>query len=107
MPDQRKHERRKRSFKIDEAKFDTQKIVTYIILLIFAAVAANVVMGSDQAERSTILQTIINFALIAVTYWLGASKQPNGNGPQSTKAENVAVQTSGDVTVEQPKGDKP
>ena len=70
MNERQKPERRR----LDEAKFSTQRVVTYLLILIFAAVTANVLLGADQAERSTILQTVINFTMIAVGYWLGASK---------------------------------
>lgn len=59
---------------LDEAKFSTQKIVTLILLAIFAAAACNVLLNTDQAERSTILQTIINLTILAAGYWLGSSK---------------------------------
>jgi hypothetical protein len=59
---------------IDEAKFATQKTVTYALLLIFAAVAGWVLYQNDQSERSMVLQTVINLTLLAVGYWLGASK---------------------------------
>ena len=64
----------RRKFDGDEAKFSTQKVVTYILLLIFASVTANVLAGQDQAERSMLLQTVINLTLLAVGYWLGSSK---------------------------------
>lgn len=59
---------------IDEAKFATQKAVTYALLLIFAAVSGWVLYQNDQSERSMVLQTVINLTLLAVGYWLGASK---------------------------------
>ncbi len=59
---------------LDEAKFSTQKMVTYILLMIFSAATTNVLLGTDQAERSTILQTIINLTILGVGYWLGSSK---------------------------------
>jgi len=65
---------RRAPFVVDEAKFSTQRVVTYVILLIFAAVTANVLLGQDQAERSTIIQTVINFAMLALGFWLGTSK---------------------------------
>lgn len=58
----------------DDAKLATQRVVTYILLIIFTAVAAAVFVGQDQAERSTIMQTVINFTMIAVGFWLGSSK---------------------------------
>lgn len=67
-------EERRKSHTIDDAKFATQKVVTYILLLIFAAVAGWVLYENDQSERSMILQTVINLTLLAVGYWLGASK---------------------------------
>jgi len=65
---------RRAPFVVDEAKFSTQRVVTYVILTIFAAVTANVLLGQDQAERSTIIQTVINFAMLALGFWLGTSK---------------------------------
>jgi len=61
-------------FIVDEAKFSTQRLVTYIILVIFSAVVSNVLLGADQAERSTIIQTVINFTMLALGFWLGTSK---------------------------------
>lgn len=65
---------RRAPFVVDEAKFSTQRLVTYIILLIFAAVTSSVLLGNDQAERSTIIQTVINFTMLALGFWLGTSK---------------------------------
>lgn len=59
---------------LESEKFATQKLVTYILLMIFAAVVTNVLSGADQAERSMLLQTVINLTLLAVGYWLGSSK---------------------------------
>lgn len=67
-------ERRSTPFVIDEAKFSTQKTITYLLLVIFTAVSANVLMNNDQSERSMVLQTVINLTLLAVGYWLGSSK---------------------------------
>ena len=92
----RKPERRKR-FDDEEAKFDTRKLVTYVLLLIFAAVTANVLIGADQAERSTVLQTVINFTMIAVGYWLGASKPSNGPAPVAAVAQTAAVAAVAEV----------
>lgn len=62
-------------FEADQEKFSTQRTVTYCLLLIFACTAAAVLYQADQSERSMVLQTIINLTLLAVGYWLGASKQ--------------------------------
>jgi len=67
-------ERRSIPFAADEAKFSTQRFVTYVILIIFATAVSNVLLGTDQAERSTIIQTVINFTTFAVGFWLGTSK---------------------------------
>lgn len=64
----------RRSGTMDEAKFATQKSVTYFLLVIFAAVTATVLYQNDQSERSMVLQTVINLTLLAVGYWVGASK---------------------------------
>jgi sulfite exporter TauE/SafE len=66
-------ERRKTD--LDSEKFSTQRTVTYCLLGIFAGVVSAVLWQSDQSERSMILQTVINLTLLAVGYWLGASKQ--------------------------------
>jgi hypothetical protein len=65
---------RRAPFVADEAKFSTQRLVTYVILIIFSAVTANILLGQDQAERSTIIQTVINFAMLSIGFWLGTSK---------------------------------
>jgi len=65
---------RRAPFVVDEAKFSTQRLITYVILVIFTATAANVLIGQDQAERSTIIQTVINFTILALGFWLGSSK---------------------------------
>lgn len=70
-------ERRQNPPSLDEAKFSTQRLVTYALLLIFTAVVANVLLNNDQAERSTIIQTVINFMTFVVGFWIGASKAAN------------------------------
>lgn len=104
-------ERRKAPFVLDQAKFTTQSIVTYFVLLLFACVVAVVFAGDDQAERSTVLQAIINFAMLALGYWLGASKTANekdatlsriaeGASPSQARAANtMAVEVAGDMNI--------
>lgn len=65
---------RRSPFIAEEQKFSTQRVVTYVLLIIFSAVTAYVFYGDDQAERSTILQTVINFTMLAIGFWLGSSK---------------------------------
>ena len=67
-------EERRKPPSLDEAKFSTQKIVTLILLLIFSTATVIVLMGEDQAERSMMLQTVINLTILGVGYWLGSSK---------------------------------
>jgi hypothetical protein len=55
---------------------ETQRTVTYAILIIFGVSVATVLVQSDQAERSTILQTVINLTTLAAGYWLRASSEP-------------------------------
>lgn len=102
-----------RRFAADEAKFATQKVVTYTLLCVFTGVVATVLYQNDPSERSMILQTIINLTLLAVGYWLGASdsgkKQqesmsriaekaaPNGAKPAAPAATYVVS------TIEEPK----
>lgn len=66
---------RRQSFLIDREKFATQRNVTYYLLLVFAGVTVAVFWpGGDQSERSTMMQTVINFTMLALGYWLGSSK---------------------------------
>jgi hypothetical protein len=65
---------RRAPFVIDEAKFSTQRVVTYAILLIFAGVTAAVFWQNDPAERSDLKQAVINFTMLAIGFWLGSSK---------------------------------
>ena len=71
---------RRQPFIPDQAKFSTQREVTYVLLVIFAAVVFAVLYQNDQSERSMILQTVINLTLLAVGYWLGASKAAADQG---------------------------
>lgn len=59
---------------LDEGKLSTQRIVTYIILLIFSGVVCIVFQSKDAAERSTVLQVVVNLTMLAVGFWLGSSK---------------------------------
>lgn len=109
-------EERRAPFVADEAKFSTQRLVTYSLLLIFTAVVANVLLIGDEAERSTIVQTVINFMTFVVGFWLGTSKSAADKdasagrileaaavptlGGAPLKAEDVKVEAAGDVTVE-------
>ncbi len=77
---------------LEEAKFATQKTVTYILLLIFASVVVNVLLQTDQAERSTIIQTVINLTILAAGYWLGASKQAADSNETIGKMAGVTGQ---------------
>lgn len=73
-------DRRRPMFEMDAAKFTTQREVTYVLLVLFAAVTGTVLYQNDQSERSMVLQTVINLTLLAVGYWLGASKQAADQG---------------------------
>lgn len=90
---------RRQSFIADAEKFSTQRNVTYFLLLLFAAVSAAVFYTNDQAERSMILQTIINFTMLAIGFWLGTSKGSADKEAsisriaESNKADNVTVET--------------
>lgn len=104
---------RREPFIVDEAKFATQRRVTYIVLLMFSAVTANVLLGTDQAERSTIIQTIINFTMLALGFWLGTSKSSADKEQTASRileaavplpgkpieAKDVTVKAEGDVSV--------
>ncbi len=110
------NEDRRQPFAEDAAKFSTQRLVTYALLLIFTAVVANVLLVNDQAERSTIIQTVINFMTFVVGFWIGTSKSAADKDASATrileaavppvlaaspiKAEDVKVEASGDVTVQ-------
>jgi len=92
---------RRLPFVADEAKFSTQRLVTYVILIIFASVVANVLVGQDQAERSTIIQTVINFAMLSIGFWLGTSK---GAADKEVSAARILESAVPKITP-QPKGD--
>ena len=80
-------ESRKHSFEVDQEKFSTQRAVTYFLLLLFSITTGFVMWQNDQSERSMVLQTIINLTLLAVGYWLGASKQGQD---QAQSAQRIA-----------------
>ena len=82
---------RRQSFVADAEKFSTQRNVTYFLLLLFAAVSAAVFYANDQAERSMILQTIINFTMLAIGFWLGTSK---GSADKEASMSRIAEATS-------------
>lgn len=88
---------RRSPFAIDEQKFSTQRLVTYVVLLIFAAVTSNVLIGNDQAERSTIIQTVINFTMMALGFWLGTSK---GSADKDATASRILEATAVPKSVE-------
>jgi ABC-type enterobactin transport system permease subunit len=68
-------ERRQQPFVLDEAKFATQKILSVVLIAIFAGVVTAIFLYStDLAERSMIIQTVINITMIVVGFWLGSSK---------------------------------
>lgn len=90
MTELRRGERRA-PFVVDEAKFSTQRLVTYIILLIFSAVTYSVLTGEDQAERSTIIQTVINFTMLALGFWLGTSKGEADKHASASRILEAAV----------------
>lgn len=86
-------ERRANTPTVDEAKFATQKIVTYALLTIFTGVTATILYQNDQSERSMILQTVINLTLLAVGYWVGASKTAaDSTGSLGKIAESAGTQ---------------
>lgn len=69
-------DRREQPFIADQSKFATQRTITYVLLGVFIGVSFNVILfGTDQSERSIIIQTMINLVLLAVGFWLGSSKQ--------------------------------
>src|SRR5258706_4099386 len=88
---------RRAPFVIDEAKFSTQRVVTYFLLLIFTAAGWAVVIGNDQSERSTMLQTIINFTMLAVGFWLGSSKGAADKDAAVTRIAEAAAPTIPDI----------
>lgn len=89
-----RNERRK-PFIAEEQKFSTQRVVTYVLLTIFAVIAAHVFYGDDQAERSTVLQTVINLTILAIGFWLGSSK-----GSADKEAQLAAIRTGNEEQLE-------
>ncbi|MCC7310790.1 MAG: hypothetical protein IT510_06045 [Sulfuritalea sp.] len=82
---------RREPFVIDREKFSTQREVTYILLLVFACVVGTVLYQNDQSERSMILQTVINLTLLAVGYWLGASKAAADQGQAMSRIAEASA----------------
>lgn len=82
---------RREPFVIDREKFSTQREVTYVLLVIFAGVVVAVFWQNDQSERSTILQTIINLVILAVGYWLGASKAAVDQGQAMSRIAEASA----------------
>lgn len=100
----------RRQFQADEAKFVTQKTVTVFILFIFAGVCGWVFYQDQNAsERATVLQTVINLAILAVSYWMGSSKGAADNRDQLNKlitpvpGTTTTVSTPSNVTVTEEK----
>ena len=87
---------------VDEARFSTQRFVTYIILIIFATVVANVLLGLDQAERSTIIQTVINFTMLALGFWLGTSKGSADKEATASRILEASVPPIGPIVTPAP-----
>lgn len=80
----------RRKFEPDQEKFSTQRTVTYCLLLIFAVTGGWVLWQNDQSERSMVLQTVINLTLLAVGYWLGASKQGQDQAQSMSRIAEAA-----------------
>lgn len=94
--------KRAQDFSPDQEKFSTQRAVTYLIILIFASMSSVVIYQGDQSERSMVIQTIINLVLLAVGYWLGASKQAQDQAhPAPPMVTNVTTKDGDGVTVNQ------
>ena len=89
---------RRSPFQVDEAKFSTQRFVTYSLLLIFACVVGIVFLGTDQAERSTVLQTVINFTMLALGFWLGTSKSSADKDVTAARVAAAGTVTPGPET---------
>lgn len=82
-------QRRKGDFVAEEEKFSTQRNVTYVLLAVFVGMSLSVLIGSDQSERSIVLQAIINITTFAVGYWLGASKQSQDQIQAAIRRDDV------------------
>lgn len=93
---------RRQPFVVDEAKFSTQRLVTYALLLIFTAVVTNVLIGNDQAERSTIIQTVINFMTFVVGFWIGTSKSAADKDASATRILEASAPAPGPAVTPAP-----
>lgn len=88
------------AFVADQEKFSTQRNVTYFLLGLFASTSGLVMYQDDQSERSMILQTIINLTLLAVGYWLGASKQGQDQAQAMNQIAAAAPAAAKDAQVD-------
>jgi hypothetical protein len=96
-------ERRQVPWQADEAKFVTQKLVTIFILAIFGSVCFWVFyQDANASERSTMMQTVINLTVMAVGYWLGASKAAADNRDQLNKILGPQPVVPGTTTITPP-----
>jgi uncharacterized membrane protein len=96
-------ERRHAPWLPDEAKFVTQRTVTVFILLIFAGVCGWVFyQDANESERATVLQTVINLAILVVSYWMGSSKGAADNRDQLNKLIGPQPVVPGTTTITPP-----
>jgi len=101
-------ERRKTPFAIDEAKFTTQKVLSYGLMVLFATVVESVFLYSEEAaERSMVMQTVINITMIVVGFWLGSSKGAADNRDQLNKMLQPQADSKVVTTITTDKPDEP
>lgn len=88
---------RRKPIVVEQEKFATQRTLTYCLLLIFALVVAEVMWRNIDTERSTVLQTVINLIMLAVGFWLGASKQGQDTAQSMQRIAENAPKVAADV----------
>lgn len=87
-------------FAAEEQKFATQRNLTYIVVAVFACVVLNVLLGTEDAERSMILQTVINIVMLVLGFWFGSSKQSQDQTQAAIARDLKAPQTIETVKIE-------
>lgn len=76
---------RRNTFISEEAKFLTQKELTYAVVFIFFLAAGWTFYRGSDAQQATVLQTIINLVIAGFSYWIGSSKGAADNRDQLNK----------------------
>lgn len=89
-----------RRYDAEEAKFSTQRTLTYYVVSMFGLVTAWVLYYGSQEQRSIIIQCWIGIMIAGWQYWIGSSKDKNQlNKLIPAPDATIQVSTPSNVTV--------